>query len=156
VDLYIARSPNGRLKQPGALLLLHPTLDWECLYSDSIKRNACSDYVSPILSSGYSASCLRGRLSKNWLGDSVYASPASAVATYFKGLPPAFIVAGEAEQMVDSIRAFAVKLEEAGVQIRYAEYEDAYHCFVAFGGLHTARMLRDMAEWLDGVFSAMA
>ncbi|TFY69113.1 hypothetical protein EVJ58_g611 [Rhodofomes roseus] len=90
------------LRNAGALLLLSPTVDWAV--SDgagpqtSMRRHARSDFVEPILLTGYTRRALLGRLPAETAATSVYISPASrslrVVPGMFAGLPPTCIVAG--------------------------------------------------------------
>lgn len=48
----------------------------------------------------------------------------------FSGLPPAYIMLGGYDPLHDEGRAYAEKLEAAGVKVTVADYDDMVHCFI--------------------------
>ncbi|MEC5387123.1 alpha/beta hydrolase [Uliginosibacterium sp. H3] len=72
------------------------------------------------------------------------------LATDFDGLPPALIVTAECDPLTDDGRAYAEKLAEHGVPVRYSEYAGMIHGFVTMGRIlpDAGRAITEMAEAL--------
>ncbi len=70
-------------------------------------------------------------------------------------LPPAFILTAAFDPLVDEGEAYANKLKEAGVTVKYHCYEGMVHGFIAMpGALDMARKaLKDAASYLKQQFS---
>ncbi|KAH7102366.1 Alpha/Beta hydrolase protein [Auriculariales sp. MPI-PUGE-AT-0066] len=159
VALWIVRSRTKKLGLPGALVLLSPMVDYPSVEDaspgSSLVRNAATDFSGPILEAWLlrqlcAWKACRGmaeRLSVHLARDCQRSED-----TDLTGLPPTCIVAGEAEQMVDSIRLLHEQILCLGVQSKYLEYEDAYHDFISLDGLHSQDALKDIQLWLSKVF----
>ncbi|MFA9517722.1 alpha/beta hydrolase [Halopenitus sp. H-Gu1] len=63
-------------------------------------------------------------------GANPYASPLRAPD--LSGLPPATVVSAEFDPLRDEDRAYAERLESAGVEVEHRHYEDMIHGFVPF------------------------
>lgn len=59
-----------------------------------------------------------------------YLSPLEA--TLSNDLAPALIITAECDPLRDSGRAYAKKLEAAGVEVKYLEYSGMIHAFMSF------------------------
>ncbi|GAA0969462.1 hypothetical protein GCM10009555_016640 [Acrocarpospora macrocephala] len=82
-----------------------------------------------------------------------YAAPLRAQT--FEGLPPALILGAGRDPLRDDAREYAGRLDKAGVDVSYLEYEDTMHAFLNFpGALSAARQaIQDIADDLDRFFS---
>lgn len=66
-----------------------------------------------------------------------------------RGLPPVLIQTGTADLLLWDCRKFYLKCLEAGVAVKYEEYENAFHDFMMAGFLpETRRALQRQAEFL--------
>ena len=76
------------------------------------------------------------------------ASPLRAVS--FAGLPPTYLSTAEYDPLRDEGRAFARRLEEAGVPVTYSHFDDMNHGFVAWFGQieRSAEALAECGAWL--------
>lgn len=71
---------------------------------------------------------------------SAYASPLNAAS--LSGLPPAMVVTAEFDPLRDEGRAYARRLEEAGVKVTSRHYDGLIHDFLLMGGaIDRARQL---------------
>jgi acetyl esterase len=52
-----------------------------------------------------------------------------------RGLPPAFLIVGTLDPLLDDSRAFAERLQAAGVPTRLSVYEDQPHIFLQLTAL---------------------
>lgn len=92
---------------PAMAVLISPWVDLGNA-EPSIDGNAECDWLSPVLLRQWAAA---------YLGGAAAAEPlASSLRAVLKGLPPLYLQGGEAELLIDQIRAFAAKAEEAGVE----------------------------------------
>ena len=71
-------------------------------------------------------------------------------------LPPAFIMTAEFDPIVDEGEAYAHKLEQAGVAVKYHCYKGMVHGFIAMpGAVDMAKTaLQDAARYLKEQLSA--
>ena len=69
-------------------------------------------------------------------------------------LPPAFVITAGYDPLLDEGRAYAERLQAAGVRVTYREYADMVHGFILFGGvLDTANAaVADCCAALRGAF----
>ncbi|KAI0915968.1 hypothetical protein AcV5_003432 [Taiwanofungus camphoratus] len=160
---YLVASALSLLSPPGAVILLSPTVDWGGTHdfgdSCSMKRNYRSDYVYPILKSGYTARSLLGSLPAVEICTNSWLSPASlklADATgLFRDFPPTIIIAGGAEQTVDPMRTLRDRLlnDNGTDKMEYLEYEDAAHNFVGQNWQEPERTqaLKELQKWIMAV-----
>jgi acetyl esterase/lipase len=108
---YLAAAQLPGLPGPGGLLLLSPTADVAHTHrgrGSSMVRNAPSDSVGRIVSSGYSFRALVGALDPAHAAVLAWVAPgARGLETegLFAGLPPTYVCAGGAEQTLDGIVA---------------------------------------------------
>jgi acetyl esterase len=72
------------------------------------------------------------------------------LASNFSGLPPALIMTAECDPLVDDARAYASKLGDAGVAVRYSEYAGMIHGFVTMGSI-----LPDASRAIDEMAAAL-
>ena len=85
-----------------------------------------------------------------------YISPASGYITemegLFKGFPPTYISAGDAELIVDDSIVAAERLKEDGVDVVLDVEADAIHDYMIFTWWEPERTegLRRLCKWLDG------
>ena len=73
------------------------------------------------------------------------------------GLPPALVVTAEFDPLRDEGRAYAERLQAAGVAVEYREYAGLVHGFVAQGGVvdRAREALDEMAVTLREALSAV-
>lgn len=73
------------------------------------------------------------------------------------GLPPALVITAGFDALRDEGRAYADKLAEARVPVRYQCIDGAMHGFFSFGGVfrHAARAVDDVAAALREAFAAV-
>jgi acetyl esterase len=57
------------------------------------------------------------------------------LAASHASLPPALVLTAGYDPLVDEGRAYAARLESAGVEVDYKEYSDMVHGFLLFGGV---------------------
>jgi acetyl esterase len=73
----------------------------------------------------------------------------SPIHADLQGLPPTLVVAAGFDPLRDDARAFAARLESAGVDVHLEEYERTFHGFLSFEVLaEAADALQRMAEWI--------
>jgi monoterpene epsilon-lactone hydrolase len=103
---------------PGAAIAISPWVDLGCSGA-SFEENARYDYVGK-------EHCLLA--AKHYLAGKDAASPdVSPLFASLSGLPPLLVQAGALETLVDQIRVFARRAQEAGAPLTYAEYPDMVH-----------------------------
>ncbi|KAI9061123.1 alpha/beta-hydrolase [Trametes sanguinea] len=158
---YMAISDLPALREARGLLLLSPTLDWAQSYADdpnsAWRRNALSDFVQGIVEIDYTARALRGQLPEDFVRKSLWISPGSRDAYWkpgaFAGLPPTMMLAGGAEQILDSILAVRDRmLQDLGKErLTYVEIPDAAHDILMMKWHEPERTeaLVKIAEWVD-------
>ncbi|GAA0402660.1 alpha/beta hydrolase [Acrocarpospora corrugata] len=82
-----------------------------------------------------------------------YAAPLRAQTV--EGLPPALILGAGRDPLRDEAREYAGRLDQAGVDVSYLEYEDTMHAFLNFPGALSAagQAIRDIADDLGRFFA---
>ncbi|MDB5816089.1 MAG: alpha/beta hydrolase [Rhodocyclales bacterium] len=80
------------------------------------------------------------------------------LAPDFSGLPRTLIVTAECDPLTDDAHAYAQKLAEAGVAVRYSEYVGMIHGFVTMGRIlpDAAKAIGEIAEALRQAFAVNA
>jgi acetyl esterase/lipase len=157
---YLSISNLPRLPVPGAMLLLSPTVDWANTQmgpSSSMKRHSASDFVYPILVSGYTLRALLGNMPEAEAEQNAWIAPASIslkhTPGFFEGLPRTCIVAGGAEQTLDAMLVLKDRLEtDLGKNhVKYLEQPDGTHDFLGHSWHEPERTetLVDIAKWAE-------
>jgi acetyl esterase len=119
----LARDSGGpRLAQQ---LLIYPVLEYN-LDTDSYLANADGFMLTREAMRFYWRHYLRSDAD----GDDPRASPLRA--SRFDGLPSALIITAEFDPLRDEGRAYALRLEAAGVPVTYSEYAGLVHGFVTY------------------------
>lgn len=116
--MLVAR--DAGLPLPAGAALLSPWLDLS-LQSESIQRNAATDYLSEV---GLQAAA-------NMYADR-YDPHHPLISPMFadlRGLPPLLIQTGTAETLIDDARRFAQRARAANVQVTLEEWEEMVHVF---------------------------
>lgn len=116
--------------QPYRQVLLYPAvtfLDTEYPSMSFFLEDTCRRYV---LSEAFMV-----RVKRDYKGDlgsdlDRYISPLETELN--QNLAPALIITAECDPLRDSERAYAKKLEEAGVPVKYMEYSGMIHAFMSF------------------------
>ncbi|KZT28688.1 alpha/beta-hydrolase [Neolentinus lepideus HHB14362 ss-1] len=148
------------LVPPAGCILLCPTADWACTHdaepSSSMERNYRSDYVYPILKSGYTGRALLGALPQNQLSTSVWLSPASLQIKQdgvFIDFPPSIIICGGAEHTLDPMRTLRDRLvaDNGQAKVVFLEYPEAIHDFLLFPWHEPERSqaLSEIKSWMQ-------
>lgn len=138
-------------------------MDWANTHLDTefstMDVNEPTDFVRDILTNGYSAASIRGRLPATELASNSWLSPASLMLKQDKGLfagfPPTFILAGGAEQTVDGMRTFRDRLirDSGEGKVVYREYPDGFHDFliISWHEPERSQALGEIGTWLTRV-----
>ena len=146
---------------PGGLLLLAPWTDMSGSHfapGSSVFRNSESDILAgptaPYLPDPPDAFILPHDVPFCW--STPYISPASTKLSpqdvSFKGFPKTLITAGDAEILLDQIRALAELMKaDLGDDLVYHEAKDSVHDFIVFGWHEPERSiaLEEIARWVD-------
>jgi len=160
---YLVSTPVPALRPPGAVMLLHPAVDWalthDMLPNPSMQRNYYADYVYAILDSRYTARALLGSLPVQEIYTNAWLSPASLLidtAGLYKDFPPTVVLSGETEVTLDPMRTLRDRLRAdngPGV-VTYLQYEDAFHEFLMMKWFEPqrSRALKDLEVWFERVF----
>ena len=77
------------------------------------------------------------------------ASPIRASDEQLGGLPPAFVIVGEADVLRDEGEAYAARLRAAGTEVTTVRYDGITHDFMAlnaFSDTHATRAAIDQAS----------
>lgn len=106
---------------------------------------------APVLTSRNMRAYARLYLGEQHGTEDFRASPIRAAS--HAGLPKAFIVTAEYDPLLDNGAHYRDTLAEAGVAVRYAEYEGAIHGFMSLPGVVpvAGRALDDIVEFLRDV-----
>ncbi|KFX89056.1 hypothetical protein O988_08779 [Pseudogymnoascus sp. VKM F-3808] len=82
-------------------------------------------------------------------------SPLAAKGELWEGAPPVFIVTGW-ELLSDEDRTVASRMANAGVKVRFMEFEAMPHCFamVVEGSAVARKCIREWAGWMKKVVEA--
>jgi len=103
---------------PAAGVAICPWVDLDCS-GDSFNTNSAFDFVAEEHCRLAAASYLAGADPRKPTISPLFAD--------LSGLPPLLLQAGEAEVLVDQVRAFSARAEAAGVDVRLSIYEDMVH-----------------------------
>jgi acetyl esterase/lipase len=148
------------LSPPGAIVLLSPWCDLGTSHDRPPQPYlARSDFVHDMVGSTakYAATAFTGPLGLAAADTNVYISPASkAVRPSFAGWPRAFVVAGGAEWLAESIRTLKERMSadmgEGAGGLTYYEPVDAVHDYISLPWHEPERTetLIKIAEWVEG------
>ncbi|KAF8515546.1 alpha/beta-hydrolase, partial [Gautieria morchelliformis] len=163
---YLETAKISPLSGPRALLLVSPAVDWGCTHDDnspssSMQLNSKTDCCGVLLQEGYTARSLCGSLDPDEILHNAWLSPASLQISnpvgLFRGFPHTCIMAGGAEQIVDSIRTFRDRLiKDIGESnVTYLEYPDATHNFLEYTWHEPERSeaLKEIERLLTDIFA---
>lgn len=145
---------------PAAALLLSPSVDLGYTHDSdgpgsSVRRNASTDFTWTVFQSGYTRRALVGALPQE-AAAGAWISPASLSITQpeglFKGFPRTLIISGGAEHTVDPMVTLyqRIKKDVGEERVKYHEYPEASHDFVAFSWCEPERTqaLTEIRDWL--------
>ncbi len=106
---------------------------------------------APVLTSRNMRAYARLYLGENYGTEDFRVSPIRAAS--YVGLPKAFIITAELDPLLDNGAHYRDTLAEAGVTVRYAEYDGAIHGFMSLPGVVPVanRALDDIVEFLRDV-----
>lgn len=153
-----------KLSPPGGLLLLSPTVDWTNTRMDrgsSMVSNKKSDFIDPILTSRYTLRALLGNIPESKASQHFWICPGSVELNHAPGiypeLPATCIVAGGAEQTLDSIvllknrLTFDMKTKPHAKGVTYLEKPDATHDFLvtAWHEPERTETLKELKKWAE-------
>ncbi|HEX2953960.1 MAG TPA: alpha/beta hydrolase [Bacillota bacterium] len=111
---------DQELPLPAAAVAISPWTDLKCTGASYRTKNKVS--VAPLNSWNV--------FSRHYVGDSDPGLPwVSPLYGDLRGLPPLFIVAGEADELVDDSIRFAEKAKAAGVDVTLRVGESMIHCY---------------------------
>lgn len=156
----LSKVSKVELGNAGGMILLSPTADWtragDLSPNHSIFRNMHTDFVYPILATGYTLRALAGRMPEEIITTSAYLSPGSAAFEHtpgmFTGMPRTCIVAGNKEQTLDPMITLRDRLKKdmGEDMVTYIEERDATHDCVAWAWQEPERgnVLKKMADWV--------
>ncbi len=117
IALLVALRDAG-LPLPAGAVCLSPWFDL-ALASESIHRNAASDYLNPQIIRSAAYMYLADRDPRTPLASPLYAD--------LHGLPPLLLQAGTAEMLLDDSKRFARRASAAGVQVEIELWENMVH-----------------------------
>ena len=161
---YLIQNALPGLPPPRALMLASPVSDWggSHIGGPCWTRNADTDMCQPCMI-GYAPRALRGALSEDDARTDVWLSPGSLDIAeprgLFTGFPPALIVAGGAECLLDQIRMLNERMtNDLGAdRVTYLEVPDSLHAFVTMSWHEPERSQtnRKIAEWSTEIMSSI-
>ncbi|EKM55197.1 uncharacterized protein PHACADRAFT_95865, partial [Phanerochaete carnosa HHB-10118-sp] len=161
---YLASASIPSLHPPGAVIMISPTLDWANTHlntpASTYHTNKNSDFVTPILLSGYTLASIRGSLSEHEFETNTWMSPASLELEHTDGLfsncPPTYIFAGEAELTVCVMRTLRDRLirDNGKDKVHYVEHQDMFHGWLVVPWMEPERSqaYADINAWLTGIW----
>jgi acetyl esterase len=109
-------------------MLVYPATDSRCIHASHVRNGEGYLLTRDSIAFFRSAYLPSEALWSDWR-----ASP--LLAPSHAGLPPALVLTAGFDPLVDEGRAYADKLDAAGVRIEYREYPDMVHGFLLFGGV---------------------
>ncbi|KIJ38888.1 hypothetical protein M422DRAFT_32962 [Sphaerobolus stellatus SS14] len=165
---YIIRTPQAGIPVPGGLLLFSPWGDLATTHTDedsSVIKNMHSDMFiakRPAGRKGFAGYAVRSYLGKafEWKDAETnpYLSPSSkhveGLEGMFKDFPKTYILAGEAERILDDSKILAERMSADNTEYEWIKLdiaEDEIHDFVAFPWCEPARTqaLTRICAWID-------
>lgn len=111
------------LPLPAAAVCISPAVDMN-FCGESVTANQEADWVTPARLDAIRTSYLRDNDPSNPL--------ASPIRADLSGLPPLMIQAGSSEVLIDGIRAFVEKAQNAGVNVQFDLADGMFHCWQVF------------------------
>lgn len=109
-------------------LLIYPGTDMSCSFPSHKKFAQGYRLTSELIDWFYQQYFEPDSDTDSWL-----ASPLNA--DDLSGLPPAFVLSAGFDPLQDEDKAYADKLDQAGVPVKYSHYEGMLHGFIAMPGL---------------------
>lgn len=157
---YLSTAKFPELPNAGGLLLLSPTVDWANTRmgsSSSMKQNKETDFVDVILTSGYARRALLGKLPEADAPQNEWIAPGSIQLSHkpgnHSGLPKTCIVAGGAEQTLDSMVTLTNRLtyDLGSEKVTYLEAKEGTHDFLLFSWYEPERTdtLKEIKRWAE-------
>lgn len=155
----LSKVSKVKLDNAGRVVLISPTADWtlagDLSPGHSMFRNWNTDFVYPILASGYTLRALAGHTSKEIVTASAYLSPGSLAFEHtpgmFTGMPRTCIVAGGLEQTLDPMLTLRDRLtKDMGEEmVAFIEEPNATHDCVASAWQEPERsdVLKKISDW---------
>lgn len=149
---------------PSDLILISPWCDIGDSHQDGVHSSRHSDYINPSGRFDYAHDAFLGPHGMGGAAFNRYISPASlnlAMRVDFHGFPRTFIVAGEAEALIDQIHTLKARMirdlgEEKGRpgddgKVTYYEAPDGVHAYPLFSWHEPEReeTYRAIVEWLS-------
>lgn len=114
---------------------------------ESISKNEAYDWVN----------CQEVVQWSTWfVGDNSSTDPlVSPIHADLRGLPPLYIQAGDAEILIDIIRAFTRIAHDQGAKVELEVWEQINHDFQAYGAAmpHSTQALRRLGQVIDTALS---
>ncbi|PPQ77958.1 hypothetical protein CVT25_015433 [Psilocybe cyanescens] len=138
---YLSTTKFSELPAAGGLLMLSPTLDWANTrtgLSSSMKQHKDSDFIDIVLTGGYPRRALLGKIPEAEVSQNEWMAPGSIQLPHkpgsHAGLPKTCIVAGGAEQILDSMVTLTNRLtyDLGSENVTFLEAKDATHDFLLF------------------------
>ncbi|KAH9474642.1 Esterase LipU [Psilocybe cubensis] len=157
---YISTAKYPDLPNAGGLLLLSPTVDWantQTGSSSSMVQNKDTDFVDKVLRSGYPCRALLGKISEDEVYQNEWIAPGSIHLCHKPGkharLPKTCIVAGGAEQTLDSMVTLANRLayDMGHEKVTFLEAKEGTHDFLLFPLFEFEKIdtLKKIKKWAE-------